>query len=84
MREVGERLSGRNADAGPRGSLLASRLIALALLGALLFGFPLLTVFNVQATVLGIPLIYAYLFGSWGALIGLVALAVRTTAGAAR
>ena len=53
------------------------RLIALALLGFLLFNYPLLSLFNMERTVLGIPALYAYLFASWGLLIGLMALAVR-------
>jgi hypothetical protein len=50
----------------------AERLIGLFLLGCLLFNFPLLALFNVRATVLGVPLIYAYLFLAWALLIGLV------------
>ena len=48
------------------------RLIGLFLLGCLLFNFPLLALFNVRATVFGIPLLYAYLFAAWTLLIGLV------------
>ena len=55
----------------------AQRLAALALLGFLLFGYPLLAVFNTQGMVLGIPVLYAYFFIAWGALIGLMALAVE-------
>ena len=84
MREVGDRLAGRDVEGGARGSLVASRLIALALLGCLLFGYPLLEVFNVPATILGIPVIYAYLFGAWAGLILLVALAARRSTGAGR
>ena len=50
------------------------RLIGLFLLGCLLFNFPLLALFNVQATVFGIPLLYTYLFVAWGLLIALVAV----------
>ena len=50
------------------------RLIGLFLLGCLLFNFPLLALFNVQATVFGIPLLYTYLFAAWGLLIALVAV----------
>jgi hypothetical protein len=49
------------------------RLVGLFLLGCLLFNFPLLALFNVQAKVFGIPLLYAYLFAAWGLLIALVA-----------
>ena len=53
------------------------RLVALALLGFLLFNYPLLSLFSTDDTVVGVPLLYAYLFVSWGLLIGLMALVVR-------
>lgn len=53
------------------------RLVALALLGFLLFNYPLLSLFSTEGTVLGIPVLYAYLFVSWGVLIALMALVVR-------
>ena len=55
----------------------SERLVALALLGFLLFNYPLLSLFSTDGTVLGIPLLYAYLFASWGLLIALMALVVR-------
>jgi len=53
------------------------RLAALCLLGLVLFGYPVLSVFNVQATLAGIPVLYAYFFVAWGALIGLMALVIE-------
>jgi hypothetical protein len=53
------------------------RLVALALLGFLLFNYPLLSLFSTDGRVVGVPLLYAYLFLSWGLLIGLMALVVR-------
>ena len=53
------------------------RLVALFLLGCLLFSYPLLALFNVRATVLGIPLLYAYLFGAWALLIALLAIVME-------
>jgi hypothetical protein len=55
----------------------SERLIALALLGFLLFNYPLLSLFSTDGTVLGIPVLYAYLFASWGLLIAAMALVVR-------
>jgi hypothetical protein len=52
------------------------RLAALFLLGCLLFNYPLLALFNVRASVLGVPLLYAYLFFAWAMLIALVALVI--------
>jgi hypothetical protein len=59
------------------GSVRAARLACLFLLAVLLFNYPLLGVFNVPGTVLGIPVLYAYFFAAWSAVIGLAALAVR-------
>ena len=53
------------------------RLAALFLLGLLLFNYPLLAVFNVPGTLLGIPVLYAYFFIAWAALIALMALVVE-------
>ena len=52
------------------------RLAALCLLGFVLFSYPVLAVFNVQATVFGIPVLYAYFFIGWAALIALMAASV--------
>jgi hypothetical protein len=52
-------------------------LVALFLLGALVFAPPLLIIFNKAIRILGIPLLYFYLFAAWGTLIALVALAVE-------
>jgi len=57
-----------------KSSRRGQQLVGLFLLGCLLFNYPLLTLFNVRATVLGIPALYAYLFCAWALLIALVAL----------
>jgi hypothetical protein len=54
--------------------------VALCLLGFLLFNYPLLAVFNAPATVFGVPVLYAYVFAAWGALIALMALAIERRA----
>jgi hypothetical protein len=54
-----------------------ARLVAAAALGCLLFGYPLLAVFDVPARVFGVPVLWAYLFLAWTAVVVLVALAVR-------
>jgi len=46
------------------------------LLGCLLFSYPLLALFNVQVSVFGVPLLYAYLLCDWAALIVLIRWAV--------
>ncbi len=47
------------------------RLVVLALAGVLALNYPLLELFNDARLVLGIPLLYLYLFLVWGGLIGL-------------
>jgi hypothetical protein len=49
------------------------KLVALFLLGAVLFNYPILSLFNKAASVLGIPAIYAYIFLAWAGLIALTA-----------
>jgi hypothetical protein len=53
------------------------RLTALALLGFLLFNYPLVSLFSTDGTLLGVPALYAYLFASWALFIAMVALVVR-------
>ena len=56
-----------------KASRKGQRLIGLFLLGCLLFSYPLLAIFNLRATVFGVPLLYAYLFTAWTLLIVFVA-----------
>jgi hypothetical protein len=62
-------------------ALQAQRLVALFVLGCLLFSFPLLSLFNTGGTVLGIPVLYAYLFGVWIGFIALMMLIVERSRG---
>ncbi len=50
------------------------RMIALCMLGVVLFNFPILALFNVPAMLFGVPLLYVYMFAAWAALIVLMAL----------
>ena len=50
------------------------RLAALFLLGCLLFNYPLLQLFARDGMLFGLPLLYCYIFGAWGALIALMGL----------
>jgi hypothetical protein len=56
----------------------ARRMVALCMLGALLFNYPMLALFNVSATAFGIPVLYAYIFAAWSLLIACMALVVET------
>jgi len=50
------------------------RFVAICMLGIVLFNFPVLALFNVGGAVLGIPVLYAYIFAAWALLIVLLAL----------
>jgi len=50
------------------------RFVALCMLGMVLFNFPILALFNVGGTLFGVPVLYAYIFIAWAALIALMAL----------
>jgi hypothetical protein len=60
-----------------RPSIKGPRLVAVFLLGLLLLNYPLLKLFERPAEVFGIPLLYAYVFAVWAALIGLMALVLE-------
>ena len=55
----------------------AQRLVALCMLGLLLFNYPILALFNVPTSVFGIPVLYAYIFAAWSVLIACMALVVE-------
>jgi hypothetical protein len=59
------------------GRLKSARLVAIAVLGFLLLNAPLATIANRDATIAGIPALYAYLFAVWALVIALIALAAR-------
>lgn len=58
-------------------TLKGQRLVALFLLGCLLFNFPLLSLFTGNMRLWGIPLIYIYVFVAWFAIIALMALIIE-------
>ena len=49
------------------------RFVALCMLGMLLFNYPILALFNVSGALLGVPVLYVYMFVAWAALIALMA-----------
>ena len=53
------------------------RLAALCMLGCVLFNYPMLALFNVPGTLLGVPVLYAYVFVAWAGLIGLMAWVIE-------
>lgn len=58
-------------------SLKGQRLAAVFLLGCLALNYPLLSLFARDVEILGVPLLYAYIFIVWGLLIGLLAWVVE-------
>jgi hypothetical protein len=54
------------------------RLIALFVLGCVLFNYPVLSLFNVAAMAFGVPVLYAYIFAAWALLVTLMALAAES------
>ena len=65
-----------------RPGITSERLISLFLLGLLLFNPPLLSIFDVPEAVIGIPILYIYLFTAWAVLVLLMALTIESaTAG---
>lgn len=53
------------------------RLLALAILGGLALNFPLLSLFSQEDLILGIPVLFFYLFLIWALFVLLIALVVR-------
>ena len=48
------------------------RFLALCMLGLVLFNFPVLALFNVGGSILGVPVLYAYIFAAWALVIALM------------
>lgn len=61
-----------------RDKINGRRLVGLFLLGTLLFNFPLLHLFNRPVLVLGIPVLYLYLFATWSLIILLILIVSRS------
>ena len=53
------------------------KLVALFGVGVVLLDYPILSLFTGTADVGGVPLLYAYVFGVWAALIALMAFAIE-------
>ncbi len=53
------------------------RLIAVFVAGLILLNYPILFLFTRPAGVGGVPLLYAYVFGAWTVLIGVMAYVIE-------
>lgn len=60
-----------------RSDITGQRLVAIVLLGCVLFNYPVLSLFSKPAALFGIPLLYFYLFAMWVLLIGLMAYLIE-------
>ena len=58
--------------------LTSARLLACAVFALVAFNFPFLAVFDLDTLVWGVPVLWAYLFLVWAAIIALVAWVVRS------
>jgi len=65
-----------------RQGLRGERLVALFILAWLAFHPPIVTLFGAKASVLGLPVLYLYLFATWLAVIVLIRLIVGRGDGA--
>ena len=63
-----------------RHQITRERLIALFFVGVLLFNPPLLAVFDLPDSWLGVPVLYVFLFAAWFGLILLLALVIESAA----
>jgi hypothetical protein len=63
-----------------RPSVKGQRLVALFLLGLLLFNYPLLDLFAGPGQVFGVPILYVYVFAAWALLLALMAIVVEKRA----
>jgi len=60
-----------------RSSLSGQRLVAVFMVGCVLFNYPVLSLFDRALVLFGAPLVFVYLFAVWAALIALMAWVVE-------
>jgi predicted permease len=60
-----------------RSDITGQRLVAIVLLGCVLFNYPVLSLFSKPVSWLGVPLLYLYIFAVWAFLIGLTAFLIE-------
>lgn len=52
-------------------------LVGIFMLCCVLFGYPIMTLFNIDALVFGIPVLYVYVFATWCLIIFMIFIATR-------
>ncbi len=60
-----------------RSGMTGQRLAAIFMAGCIVLNYPILFLFARPGEIAGIPLLFAYVFGAWALLIGLMALVVE-------
>lgn len=60
-----------------RRGLARQRLVAVFLTAALLFNYPLLSLFDRPVAIFGLPMLYVFMFAVWGAVIAVIAWTVE-------
>jgi len=60
-----------------RFTILGQRLVAIFLMGCLLFNYPLLSIFSTDDMLWGIPILYIYAFSSWLIIIILMIIVIE-------
>lgn len=73
--------AGAESRTGARNRRLPERLAGLFGAGVLALNYPLLALFSRDLRVLGVPLLYVYLFLAWAALITAIAVLMRPRRG---
>jgi len=53
------------------------QLVALFLVGVLLFNYPLLFLFSAERMIWGIPILYIFIFVAWAVLIALITMIIE-------
>jgi hypothetical protein len=64
-----------------RTNLARQRLVAVFLAAVLLFNYPVLSLFDRPAAILGVPLLYIYIFAIWAAVIAAITWIVERRTG---
>jgi hypothetical protein len=59
---------------------IGRRLVVIFLIGSVLLNYPVLALFSRDEMIAGIPLLYVYVFVTWGVLIAAMAMIVRQRA----
>jgi hypothetical protein len=60
-----------------RSDATGQRLAAIFLMGCVLLNYPIISLFGGAREVFGVPLLYAYVFATWVAVIALMAWVVE-------